>query len=169
MVESTEICGPIVLNLYGSTTDSDVLWFASIWEIKADGEEELLTRGWLRGSQRELDPNASRPWQPVHLHTGRNPLEPNNIYEFNIEIRPYAILLHPGHGLKLKIKCADDELPKTFIEYIGQGQIWRQKESHVTVYHNALYPSHLLLPITGGNRIGTFISGGKLPPFSMPK
>jgi len=169
MVESTEICGPIVLNLYGSTTDTDVFWFASLWDVKADGEEELLTRGWLRGSQRKLDPDVSRPWQPVHLHRERNPLEPDKIYEFNIEIRPYAILLPPGHRLVLKIKCVDNETPKTFIDHLGGGQIWRQKASHVTVYHNQQFPSHLLLPITSGNRIGTFISGGKLLPFSLPK
>ena len=110
------MCGPIVLNLYGSTTDTDVLWFASLWEIKGDGEEELLTRGWLRGSQRELDPDASKPWQPVHHHRERDPLEPNRVYGFNIEIRPYGILLPPGHRLKLKIKSVDDEPPKTFIE-----------------------------------------------------
>jgi uncharacterized protein len=34
------------------------------------------------------------------------------------------------------------------------------------VHHNADNPSHLLLPITRGNRIGTFISGGKLPPLA---
>jgi len=169
IVENTEICGPIVLNLYGSTTDTDIFWFVSLWDIKPDGEEELLTRGWLRGSQRKIDPEESKPWQPYHLHTERNLLEPNRIYEFNIEVRPFGILLLPGHRLKLKIKCADDEPPKTFIEFIGQGQIWRQKTSYVTVYHNHKYPSHLLLPITKGNRIGTFISGGKLSPFSLPK
>jgi len=168
MVESTEICGPIVLNLFGSTTDTEVFWFVSLWDLKPDGEEELLTRGWLRGSQRRLNPAAAKPWQPIHLHTEREPLMAKSIYEFNIEIRPYAILLPPGHRLKLKIKGADDETPKTFIDHLGQGQIWRQTASHVTVYHNAEYPSHLLLPITGGNRIGTFISGGKLPPFSLP-
>jgi predicted acyl esterase len=169
MVESTEICGPMVLNLYGSTTDTEVFWFVSLWDVKAGGEEELLTRGWLRGSQRRLDPDASRPWQPVHLHRERIPLEPNAICEFNIEIRPYGILLQPGHCLKLKIRCADDETPKTFIDNLGGGQIWRQGMSRVTVYHNERYPSHVLLPITSGNRIGTFISGGILPAFSMPK
>ncbi len=168
MVESTEICGPIVLNLYGSSTDTDILWFITLYDVDADGREELLTRGWLRGSQRRIDPDATKPWQPVHLHTGREPLEPHKIYEFNIEVRPYCILLQPGHRLKLKIKCADDEIAKTFIENIGQGQIRRQRASNVTVYHNADYPSHLLLPVTRGNRIGTFISGGKLPPFRMP-
>jgi predicted acyl esterase len=93
MVENTEICGPIVLNLYGSTTDTEVLWFISLWHTDALGTEMLLTRGWLRGSHRKLDPPASKPWQPVHLHREREPLEPHQIYEFNIEIRPYAILL----------------------------------------------------------------------------
>lgn len=169
MVENTEICGPIVLNLYGSTTDDDIFWFVSLWDIKPDGEEELLTRGWLRGSQRKLSPELSKPWQPYHLHTERDLLVPGKIYEFNIEIRPYGIMLLSGYRLKLKIKCADDEEAKNFIEFIGQGQIWRQKTSHVTVYHNKDYPSHLLLPITKGNKIGTFISGGMLSPFSLPK
>ncbi len=169
MVESTEICGPIVLNLYGSTTDTDVFWFVSLWEVKADGEEELLTRGWLRGSQRSLDSDSSRPWQPVHSHGEREPLEPNRIYQFSMEIRPYGILLLPGHSLKLKVRCADDETSKTFIDNLGGGQIWRQRMSRVTVLHNEQYPSHILLPVTSGNRIGTFISGGKLPPFSMPR
>jgi len=42
------------------------------------------------------------------------------------------------------------------------GHLWRQSASRVTVYHNSEFPSHLLLPVTRGNRIGTYMSGGKL-------
>jgi predicted acyl esterase len=164
MVENTEICGPIVLNVYGSTTDTDVLWFAALLHIDAQGRETLLTRGWLRGSQRELDLQASKPWQPVHLHTRRDPLEPNRVYEFNIEIRPYGILLKPGERIGIRIKSADDDAPKNYLELIGIGHVSRSSASRVTLHHNADYPSHLLLPITRGNRIGTFISGGTVPP-----
>ena len=167
LVEETEICGPIVLNLFASTDDSEVLWFASLYHIDEDGNEELLTRGWLRGSQRKLDEQASRPWLPVHSHRDRKSLTPGEIYEFNIEIRPYAILMKPGERLQLKIKCADDESPKTFIEMIGQGQISRPVASRITVYHNADYPSHLLLPITAGNHLGTFVSGGAPSPLDQ--
>ena len=162
MVENTEVCGPIVLNLFGSTTDAEALWFVSLWHVDSAGVETLLTRGWLRGSQRGLDPERSRPWQPVHLHTLREPLVPNEIHEFNIEIRPYGILLRTGERIGLRIKCADDEAPATFLERIAQGHVWRPGAAHVTVHHARAYPSHLLLPITRGNRIGTFISGGKL-------
>ena len=167
MVENTEICGPIVLNLYGSTTDTDVLWFISLCHFDADGTEKLLTRGWLRGSQRRLDPVASKPWQPVHLHTRKEPLEPERIYEFTIEIRPYGILLKAGERIGIKIKCADDDVPKNNLEGLGIGHVSRRTAAEISVHHNAEYPSHLLLPITKGNIIGTFISGGKLP--VMPK
>ena len=169
IVENTEICGPIVLNLYGSTTAREILWFVSLWHFDTDGRGTLLTRGWLRGSQRKLDHAASKPWQPVHLHTQREPLEPNQIYEFNIEIRPYGILLKPGERIAIKIKSADNDLPRNYLELNGIGHVSNATASQVTVHHNADCPSHLLLPITKGNRIGTFISAGNSLPFERPK
>ena len=76
MVEKTEICGPIALNLHAETSASEVLWFISLLHRDADGKERLLTRGWLRGSQRELDADKSLPWQPYHKHTSRTSINP---------------------------------------------------------------------------------------------
>jgi uncharacterized protein len=165
LVEATEICGPMVLTLYGATTSTDILWFVSLLEISADGAERLLTRGWLRGSQRALDRERSRPWQPYHAHSGRQPLVPGEIYRFDIEVRPYGILMRPGSRLALRIKCVDDEKPQTALQAIALGHIARPDHARVTVYHDADHPSHLLLPVTRGNRIETFVSGGiPLPP-----
>lgn len=163
LVENTEVLGPIALNLYASTTDTEILWFVTLLDIDPHGNETLLTRGWLRGSHRRIDPERSKPWQPFHLHTRREPLTPNEIYEFNIEIMPYGILFQPGHRIGVRIKCTDDEKPNNFLEAVGTGHIWRQAGSRVSIHHNADYPSHLLLPITKGNVLETFISGGKLP------
>ena len=162
MAEETEICGPMVLNLFGSTTGTEVLWFVSLWEVDPGGAERLLTRGWLRGSQRRLDPARSRPWQPVHLHTARESLVPDEITEFAIEIRPYGLLLKLGHRLRLRIRCCDDEVPANHLHAIGAGHLVSQDTTRVTVYHDAERPSHLLLPITMGNRLGTFMSGGRI-------
>ena len=162
LIENTEVIGPIVLNLYASTTDTEILWFVSLLDIDPQGNETLLTRGWLRGSQRELDMKRSKPWQPYHSHFKREPLTPNEIYEFNIEVRPYGILYKAGHRIGIRIKSVDNEKPTNFLQAIGMGHLWRQYASRVTVYHNSEYPSHLLLPVTKGNRIGTYMSGGKL-------
>jgi predicted acyl esterase len=164
LVEHTEVIGPITLNLYASTTDDEILWFISLLDVDPKGEEKLLTRGWLRGSQRALDRERSKPWEPFHLHTKREPLKPGEIYEFNIGIGPAANLFKEGHRIGLRIKCVDDEEPKTALETFSTGHVWRDRPSMVTIYHNANYPSCLMLPITKGNIIGTYMSGGDVPP-----
>ena len=164
LVENTEIIGPITLNLYASSTDTEILWFISLLDVDPQGEEKLLTRGWLRGSQGKVDPDRSKPWEAFHPHTGREPLTPGEIYEFVINIVPTANLFKVGHRIGLRIKCVDDEQPKTFLEAIAIGHLWRVRPSMVTVYHNADCPSSLILPVTKGNIVGTFMSGGEIPP-----
>ncbi|MBI4786029.1 MAG: CocE/NonD family hydrolase [Chloroflexi bacterium] len=163
MVENTEVCGPMVLNLYASATDTEALWFVNFLQVDEAGNEKVLTRGWLRGSQRRIDPTKSRPWLPYHSHAAREPLIPGEVYEFNIAIVPTGVLFKPGYRFGIRIKCADkDDQATDFLDQHGLGHLWRETRSQVTVYHNNQYPSHLLVPITQGNRIGTFMSGGIL-------
>ena len=163
MVENTEVCGPMVLNLYASTTDTEVLWFVNFLEIDPGGKKRVLTRGWLRGSQRRIDPERSKPWQPYHPHDKREPLTPGKVYEFNVEIVPTGVLLKAGSRFAVRIKAADkDDKPADFLDNHGLGHLWRETPAEITVYHNNRFPSHLLVPITKGNRIGTFMSGGVL-------
>jgi predicted acyl esterase len=163
-VEATEICGPITLNFWASSSTDEVLWFGSLLEVDAGGNERLLTRGWLRGSHRKVDSSQSQPWAPYHPHTEREPLEPGKIYEFNLEIRPYAIQMNPGSSLVLRLKSVDDEEPATALQAIAMGHLWSPRNSRISVYHDSGHPSALHLPITRGNRIGMFMSGGVQEP-----
>ena len=160
IVENTEIIGHSVLNLFGSTTDREVLWIITAYEVDTEGNQRLISRGWLRGTHNEVNPELSAPWLPYHPHTRSVPLEPNKVYEFKIALLPLAVFLKVGMRLALKISCSDDA-PHTPMETVATGHIARQKASRVTIYHDEEHPSHLLLPITKGNRLGTFISGGK--------
>lgn len=160
IVERTEVIGPISLTLYASVTQADVLLFTSLWEVDPEGKEKLLTRGWLKGSHRELDSDQSKPWQPVHRHIKEEKCVPGKIYEFNVEMVPTAVILRAGYKLKLKISCTDDP-PKHSMEGIGVGHIRSQKANRITVYHNEDYPSELLLPITKGNTLGMFRFGAE--------
>ncbi len=160
LVEDTEVTGPISLNLYAATTGTDALFFASIWDVDPEGKEKILTRGWLRGSQRALDTKLSTPWKPVHLHTKREKLTPGKIYEFNIEILPTGTLFKAGHKIRLQISSTDDK-PNHSMEGLGVGHIRSQAGTRITIFHDEDHPSHLLLPITRGNVLGTFRSGAK--------
>jgi uncharacterized protein len=160
LTENIEVIGPAVLNLYASTTDDEVLWFISLREVDPQGNEKILTRGWLRGTHREVDPNRSKPWAPYHPHTKSEPLTPGEVYEFNIPIVPTANLFKAGSIIKLKISCTDDP-PKNPLEMLAGGSLYRQSPSRVTVYHDPDHPSCLYLPITKGNLLETFLSEGK--------
>jgi predicted acyl esterase len=160
LVENTEIIGPIVLNLYASASDNEVFWFISLREADPAGHERILTRGWLRGTHREVDSSRSKPWESFHPHTSSKALNPGKIYEFNISIFPTGNLFKAGSKIKLRISCTDDP-PKNPLEMDACGHLHRQRPSRIRVCHNADYPSHLLLPITKGNILETFISRGE--------
>lgn len=159
LVEETEIIGPMVLKLYASTTSNEVLWFVSVREVDPDGTERILTRGWLRGTHRAIDDSAGKPWLPYHSHEELLPITPGAIERYDIPIVPTANLFRPGSRLKIRISGADDESTNS-LESIAAGHIRRRKPSRVTVYHSAEMPSELLVPITSGNVLGTYISGG---------
>jgi predicted acyl esterase len=162
MVENTEIAGPITLRLYASTTDSEVFWIVSLLEIDPEGNERLLTKGWLRGSHREMDMERSKPWEPIHPHRKSESLTPGEIYEFDISLVPTGNLFKAGSRIGLKISCVDDE-PTNPLELIACGSLRRQTVSRITLHRNGDYPSYLLLPITKGNLLETFMSGGQFP------
>lgn len=161
IVEETEVIGPISLNMYASTSDNEVLWFVSLREVDSAGQERILTRGWLRGSHRTVDPDRSKAYEPFHPHVKSEPLTPGAVYEFNIPLVPTGNLFRAGSRIKLKIACTDDAEPSHSLEALAGGHIRRQSPSRVTIFHNADYPSNLLLPITRGNIIGTYFSGGR--------
>ena len=152
--------GPIVLKIHASTTDDEILWFVSLRDRDPQGNERILTRGWLKGSHREVDPKRSKPWLPFHPHTRSQSLTPGEIYEFQVALVPTGNLFRAGSRIVLKISCSDDE-PTTEFEGIAGGSICRQSPSRITLYHNADHPSQLILPITKGNIMGSYYSGGK--------
>ena len=166
LVENTEVLGPSVLTLYLSTTDTDVLLFATLLLIDRQGKEHELTRGWLRASQRRLR-DDSEPWEPVLAHEKREPLEPGKIYEVKIPIVPTGRLFQAGERIAIRIKGADDEPPVNSLQALARNHLRRPRPARITIHHDESHPSHLDLPITGGNVIGTFFSGGDISSFGL--
>ena len=162
LVETTEIIGPMVLHLFASTTDTDALFFVTVSAEDPDGTADELTRGWLRASQAATDPERSTPWLPHHRHDGREPVEPGQVRRYEIPIVPAACRLSPGQRLRLRIKAADDEPPADMVRGTALGHVCRQNAALITVHHDEDHPSVLLVPVTEGNLLGTFVSGGML-------
>ncbi|MFC2071158.1 CocE/NonD family hydrolase [Chloroflexota bacterium] len=157
LIENTEVVGPIMLKLYASTTDTEILWVVWLLEIDPQGKETVLTKGWLRGSHRELDMQQSKPWEPIYTHAKSEPLTPGNIYEFNIKVVPTGTLFKAGSRIGLKISSVDEDQHPPYEADTYSLTLRRTSPSRVTVFHNEDYPSYLLLPITKGNILQTYL------------
>jgi hypothetical protein len=119
--------------------------------VPKDLPERELTRGWLKASRRAIDPERSKPWEPWHYLTVDKVqrVAPGEIYEYQIEILSTCDLFKAGHRICLDITCLDPAegvAQETTVEYIAPHVCSSRTVLH-KVYHNARYPSHLLLPV----------------------
>jgi uncharacterized protein len=161
------IAGPAALNLFAEIDQDDTNWFAVLKDVGPDpsvrtareGEREIpqhvpereLTRGWLKASHRALDQARSKPWRPWHPLTrkAQAKVTPGEITEYNIGILATANMFRRGHRIGLEIAAAD--MPTgvagaTNVEYIAP-HICSSKTTLHKIYHDARWPSHLLLPV----------------------
>lgn len=173
--QDTLIAGPMVLNLFASIDQDDTNWIIAVSDLGPDvsvrtgrdGErnvpsdlpEREITRGWLKASQRSLDPQRSKPWKPWHKLTraARKPIVPGEVNDYAIELMASANLFKSGHRICIDITSVD--VPTgvggaTNVEYVPYHICSSRTVLH-RIYHDEQHPSHLLLPLipqTAANR-----------------
>src|SRR5438309_7076166 len=72
------VAGPASLNLWLSSTATDTDLQATVVELRPDGMEEYVQRGWLRASHRRLNRRRSTILRPYQTNTRQDarPLVP---------------------------------------------------------------------------------------------
>ncbi len=119
MEKDTEITGPSALKLFISSSTSDADIFAVLRVYDPAGKEVLFQgaldpktpvgQGWLRASQRKLDPKLSLLYRPYHTHDEKQPLKAGEIYQLDVEIWPTCIVVPAGYRVALTIRGKDYE------------------------------------------------------------
>ena len=142
LARDMEITGPIALYFHASSA-SDANWMVDIKDIDPNGEERLVSKGWLKASHRELDGTRSKPYQPYHPHARSLPVEPGKIYEYAMEVRETSNVFRAGHGIQLVIKGQDSRSE----EGDHYNHLNNMTETWHSIYHSDEYPSYLLLPM----------------------
>ncbi len=171
--EDLRVWGPASFTLYASTTEkvtSDLSFFVKVGEMVPEsvpvnpvtGDPEtkpeasdpwtpravqLWSWGSLKAKFREIDEKRSRQGSPWHPFQNSQELEPDTVYEFQIELQPIFKTFRKGCRIWLKI-ASDDALYSTLdssSRYVETPL--SQENSKISIYHDAKYPSHLLLPI----------------------
>ena len=169
----TEITGPVALKLWISSSTADADIFAVVRVFDPQGKELVfqgaldphtpIAQGWLRASQRKLDPRLSLPHRPYHSHDEKQPLKPGEVYELDVEVWPTCIVVPQGWRVALTVRGKD-------YEYEGEAAVLSNMKNpmrgcgpflhddpedrppavfggKVTLHVGNDRPAHLLLPI----------------------
>jgi len=152
--EATEVTGPLMLNLWISSSSEDADIFVTIRNIAPDGSDvcevgqqgqqvPCVTKGWLRASHRKLDTEQSLPYRPYHAHDERWWLEPGEPVECQVEIWPTSMVFKRGHRLRLDVTPVDGVGSAPYTHFHADYN-WGAVN---TVHSGGKRPSFLLLPI----------------------
>jgi uncharacterized protein len=157
LTEDLEIAGPIKVVLYAASTQKDTDFIVKLSEQMPQSSEDRgrgiqpaarnASKGWLRASYRELDPKNSTDDVPWYQSVSPQPLTPGQIYKFEIAVMPTAYLFKKGSRIRLEIANGDSALT----DFVFTHAYEPNKVGRDTIYHDARYPSLLLLPVVNPN------------------
>lgn len=140
--EEVEVTGTPFVVLYAASDAVDTDFAAVFTDVHPDGRSVPLTEGILRTSYREslVEPTL---------------IEPGKVYEYKIELMATSNAFLPGHRIRVSIMSARfpdwNRNPNTGAP-IGDDEEFVL--AHQTVFHNEVYPSHLLLPVILRRKVG---------------
>ena len=171
--QDLRVWGPVSFTLYASTAEevtTDWSFFVKVGEMVPEGvplnpvtgkpemkpevtdpwtprEVQIWSWGALKAKYREIDASMSEIGGPWHPFQHPEDLKPNTIYEFQIELQP--IFKTFKKGSRIWVKIASDD-----VVYSPWDSTSRYVETplapvknEISIYHDARYPSHLLLPV----------------------
>ena len=133
--EDLEITGDISLELFASSSAIDTDFTAAIVDVYPDGYSLLIQEGILRASHRNKNES------PSHIN-------PDEIYQFNIDLWSTSYMIPAGHKLRLEISSSN--FPR-FARNLNNGKPFGMSSDIVIadqkIYFGEKYPSKLLLPV----------------------
>ena len=100
-----EVLGSASLDLRVVAGAPDVDLQATITEVRPDGQEHYVQRGWLRASQRALDParsTATRPFHPMRGSDAR-PVVPGQPFSARVEVFPFGHTFRTGSAIRVVV------------------------------------------------------------------
>ena len=146
-----KISGPVMANLWVSTSARDAVVSVRVTDVAPDGSSKELSGGWLAGSFRAVDKSRSRfvgaqDMQPWHPFTRESvlPVPAGQPIELPVEVFPLNAVIKKGHALRVAVGPSDfphavPPLPQ-FANELGGA---------VQVLHDAQHPSYVALPTLG--------------------
>ena len=129
--------GSADLWLSSTATDADVQ--VTVTEVRPDGQEQYIQRGWLRASQRAVDPRYSTVLRPFHPQTAASvsPLTPGEPVLARVEIQKFSHAFRRGSRIRVWI-----DTPSTTGE---EGFVTLQTPATNSIWTDPAHPTQIVL------------------------
>jgi uncharacterized protein len=138
LAKPVELLGPASVDLWLSSTAPDTNLQATITEVRPDGQEVYVARGWLKASMRKLDDEASTPTMPVQtdLESDVQPLALGEATFMRLAVNPVDYVFRAGSQIRLIIDTPSQTGGWNFEPLADAGVN--------TILHDAEHPSELV-------------------------
>jgi len=134
-----EVTGPVKVVLYASSTAKDTDFTAKLLDVHPDGRPFNLCDGIVRASRRDSKSEPSL-------------IEPGKVYRYEIDLWVTSNAFLPGH--KIRVEVSSSNFPR-FDRNLNTGEPFGTGTKFImaaqTIYHDKERPSHVLLPVIGGD------------------
>lgn len=140
--EDAQLLGSASADLWLTATVPDVDLQATITEVRPDGQEVYVARGWLRASARALDESRSTATRPFHRFTADSVqrLKIGEPVLARLEIFPFAHRFRAGSALRLIVDAPTG--------ITGDwGFLFMPLPSLNTILHDPAHPSKLVVGV----------------------
>lgn len=136
--QDLDVIGPVRARLFASTSAPDTDFTVKLCDVAPDGRSYNVCDGLLRARYR------NGPEAPA-------PAEPGRIHAYDIDCGVTAMTFLKGHRLRVQVSSSNfprfDRNPNTGAPFGADDHL---RTAHQQVFHDAVHPSHLLLPLAPG-------------------
>jgi uncharacterized protein len=149
LTRDTEFFGSGSANLYLSSTAPDTDLQITLTEVRPDGQEVYIDRGWLQASHRALDARRSTALAPFHVDTQASirPLQAGKRTLMRVQLDPFDYVFRKGSSIRLWIDAPTGETGGWSLNFIQAPAVNR-------IFADAHDPSALVLGHMSGGRAG---------------
>jgi putative CocE/NonD family hydrolase len=150
LTQDAEFFGSGSANIWLSSTAPDTDLQITLTEVRPDGQEVYVNRGWLRASHRALDPRRSTTLAPFHVDTeaASKQLVPGQPTQMRVQLWPFDYVFRKGSSIRLWIDAPTGETG-------GWSFTFNPTPAVNTIYSDAAHPSALVMGSLRGGRAGS--------------
>ncbi len=142
LAEDVQLLGSASVDLWLRSTATDTDVQVTLTEVRPDGQEMYVARGWLRASNRALDPARSTPTRPFHRFTegAAAELAAGEATLMRVEVFPFAHRFRAGSAMRLIVDAP--------VGTTGDwGAYFNPGPARNEILHDRAHPSRLVIGV----------------------